>query len=143
MVIETIIIYLLSLLGIIAGFIVSMIAVEELKSGRRYFPLIKKIILLIIAILISFYFLKEKVFVGLFIWILTLISLLFIETKIKIKKSVIEVGYYLSFLFVMISFEILQFTKNATFNFASLIMMYGILVGTQLHIKLILSNDKK
>ena len=121
-----ILILLFSLTGIIFGLILALIAPEELRAGKKYFLLLKKIIFIVIFFLINYYlYLAENYYVLIPFTILGIV--LFIIEFMQIKP-IYELSNYL--IFVIPYF----FVTNNKFHLllATLIFLYGLPTGTLL-----------
>ena len=117
---------LFSLTGIIFGLILAFIAPEELKIGKKYFLLLKRIIFVLIFFLINYYlYLAENYYLLIPFTILAVV--LFIIGFVQ-KKPIYELFNYL--IFVVPYF----FVTDNQFKLllATLIFLYGLPTGTLL-----------
>ncbi|MBW2977455.1 hypothetical protein KY331_01295 [Candidatus Woesearchaeota archaeon] len=112
---------LITFLGLFVGFILALIAKEELKPGKHYFILLQNLIFSLIIFFLLFYN-------DLMIWLSALIAFL---TFIFLRKSKVKpIATYLSLAVIF----------NAAFRnrlsvfilIASLIFIYGIPIGSLL-----------
>jgi len=122
---------LISYLGLFAGFILAIIAKEELKAGKKYFILSQKIILLLIFIFLL-------VFIDLnYIIILLILAFILISLwKTYSEKEFNELPYIYAILAII--FYISSKTLNLFIIESSLIFLYGLPIGT-----LLTKKDKK
>jgi hypothetical protein len=121
-----ILVLLFSLTGILFGLILSLIAPEELRVGKKYFLLFKRIIFVLIFFLVNYYLYLEKNYYVLVPFTILAIVLFIIE--LKQKKSIYELLNYI--IFVVPYF----FVTENTFHLllAVLIFLYGLTAGTLL-----------
>lgn len=116
---------IISYFGLFVGFILAIIAKEELKQGKKYFIFLQKIILLLIFIFLLI-FIKLNYLLVLLILIFILIYIL----KNYLKKQFNELSYIyiiLSIIFYISSKELNLFVIES-----SLIFLYGLPTGTLL-----------
>lgn len=106
-------------MGIVSGIILAFIAKEELKQGKRYFVLMRNLLLaLIVVFLLYFYYINK--YLILIISVLLFLSL----SKINLKKDYIV--YWLT------GIVLLLVSKNKDFLLIEsiLIFLYGLPAGT-------------
>jgi hypothetical protein len=113
-------------LGLLVGFILAMMAKEEMKDGRRYFVFLQKLILLLVFVFLL-------VFIRLN-YILVLLILVFIVVYLLKRKN--ELVYIYMILGVI--FYLSSKTLNLFVIESSLIFLYGIPTGS-----LLTKRDKK
>ena len=113
---------LISYIGLFVGFILALIAKEELKAGKKYFVTLQKIILLLIFIFLLIF---ELSYIP-----LLLISIFIIIYLFKTKKSFNESLYI--YILLGIIFYLSSKTLNLFIIESSLIFLYGIPTGTLL-----------
>lgn len=121
----------ISYLGLFVGFILAIIAKEELKQGKKYFLFLQKVILLLIFIFLLL-FIKLNYILILLILVFVLIYIL----KNYLKKGFNELPYIyiiLSTIFYISSKKLDLFVIES-----SLIFLYGLPTGT-----LITKKDKE
>jgi hypothetical protein len=130
-------ILLISLLGFLFGIILSLIAPEELKPGKKYFFLLKHTLFLIILVNIIYFFIKQQEYLALII--LTIIYLTFIIIQFKPRNNYWEIPNYLIFL---VPYFLLN--QNPTFQLlqTTLIFLYGFPAGTILRFKIFQKQQK-
>lgn len=118
---------LLSFLGLLGGIILALIAPEELKPGRKYFYLLKRILFLVILIIVAYFlFSKNNVMAGI-IFTLLMITIFLIALK---KDSLwLELIFYLLIIIIYFQYEYFQTAL------ASLLFCYGMPLGTILKLK--------
>tara|TARA_Y100000310_G_C20271301_1_gene618156 strand:- start:88 stop:468 length:381 start_codon:yes stop_codon:yes gene_type:complete len=122
----TLLTLIFSLTGIFFGYLLTRIAPEELKSGRKYFVLIKRILFILISVFVSFYFIQyvsllvTLIFVVLFILVFVL--------QLKIKKTWTELFPFVIFLSSVIFYS----EQNFYLVLSSLMFIYGLPVGSLL-----------
>ena len=117
---------LFSLTGIIFGLILAFIAPEELKIGKKYFLLLKRIIFVLIFFLINYYlYLAENYYLLIPFTILAVV--LFIIGFVQ-KKPIYELFNYLNFVVPYFFVTDNQFKLLL----ATLIFLYGLPTGTLL-----------
>lgn len=108
-------------LGLLVGIILSFMAKEELKDGRKYFILLHNIILGFILFFILEFF-KVNVFLALFLP-LVLIIVLFYFNEIYKKSYVVYVLFGIVFYFSSKNINLLLIIS-------SLILFYGFLISS-------------
>ena len=115
---------LLSLLGIPSGYLLGLIAKEELETAKKYFTWIKRVLFILLSC-IALYFIQSN-----FLLIITIISstLLLIAT-FKTKKRLLEVLIYVEIITLGYILGGVVLT--------SLLFIYGLVVGLEIY------NDKK
>lgn len=110
-------------LGIIIGTLLAFIAPEELKPGIKYFSLMKKILMVAIALIFIYQYLTE-------VWLLLLMAVFvgyyFYLANFAKKESKEKMIYFLMGFILFLSYE------DATIFLvqASLIFLYGLPEGT-------------
>lgn len=104
--------------GLIIGFILSVIAKEELKPGKRYFLPLKTVLFFAVILITSFYYFNINFLISLFVLLLS--SVFFIE-RLQI------VLMYLSFSIIYI----VSYTNDGLhIIISSLIFFAGFPIGT-------------
>lgn len=111
---------LFSFSGIIFGYILGMMAVEELHDGKRYFLHSKKILFITILIISTFYFFQQNNYYGLTLFLLVGIVLFIIQLKRK--------DLWLEIL-PFILFGTVYFFIEVKLLMAILIFLYGFPIG--------------
>lgn len=114
---------IISYLGLFIGFLLAVIAKEELKPGKKYFIFLQKIILLLIFIFLV-------VFIDLnYILVLLILSFIIISV-FKRKKEFNELPY------IYIILSVIFFLSSKILNLfiieSSLIFLYGLPTGSLL-----------
>jgi len=112
---------LIAYIGLFIGFILAIIAKEEIKPGKKYFILLQKIILLLIFIFLLL-FINLKYVVVLLILAFILISIL------RTKKEFNELPYI--YIILAIIFYLSSKNLNLFIIESSLIFLYGVPIGT-------------
>ena len=115
---------ILSLLGIPLGLLIASITKEELAAGKKYFKPIKEFLFLII-IAVAMIFLFENKLNFLIILILSIV--IYLTTKNK-NRYLAFIPY---FLFTLVYYLISD--PNQRVVIASIVFIYGLLVGTQFY----------
>ena len=141
MVTKTIYLFILSLFGVVCGFIVSMIAIEELKSGKKYFFYLKYALLFCISVFFIWQTVIFKQFITIAIYILLLIGIFLLNKKYHTLR--IEAAYYVLFFVSIIYLDVIGVSFNLLIVFATLIALYGFVPGTFLHIRLLEGKKRK
>jgi len=118
-------------IGLFMGFILVLMAKEEIKPGKKYFLFLQKAILSLIFILLV-------VFLGLnYIVILLLLACIIIYiTKNYLKKEFNDVIY--TYILLSVIFYLSSKNLNLFIIESSLIFLYGLPTGT-----LLTTKDKK
>lgn len=116
-------------LGLFIGFILAIIAKEEIKPGKRYFLLLQKIILLLIFIFLL-------IFIDLNYILVLLILAFIIIHLLKTKKEFKELPYI--YIILSIIFYLSSKKLNLFIIESSLIFLYGLPTGS-----LLTKKDKK
>jgi len=121
-----ILILLFSLTGIIFGLILALIAPEELKAGKKYFLLSKRIIFVLIFFLVNYYLYLAKNYYVLIPF--TILAIILFVLELTSQKKIYELFNY--FIFTIPYF----FSTENTFHLllAVLIFGYGFPLGTLL-----------
>jgi len=116
---------LLTLVGLLCGFLLALIAPEELVPGRKYFLLLKHFFFLVIATLLLYALVP--IYLYAFIPVLLVISF-YLLNEIKLKNPLFDLAYYPFFLlpFFVIADPVLQIIL------ATAIFLYGFPLGTLL-----------
>jgi len=113
---------LFSLSGIVLGYILGMLAVEELHDGKKYFLLVKRILFIAIILFSEFIFIKQNDL--LFLLPLLMAGIILFVILLKNKKNLyLEIISYL--LFIVTYFLIPEYKLLL----ATLIFLYGFPVG--------------
>ncbi len=108
-------------MGLFIGFILAIIAKEELKAGKKYFILLQKIILLLIFVFLL-------VFIELsYIPILLILAFILISI-LRSKKEFNELPYI--YIILAIIFYLSSKQLNLFIIESSLIFLYGLPIGT-------------
>ncbi len=115
---------LIALSGLLFGYLLTRIAPEELREGRKYFFLMKHILFILLFITINYYFAREKMFLPLLIFAFIMGGLF--VAGLKLSKQIIEIGNYV--IFTASYFIILQ--TGFQLLVASLVFLYGLPAGT-------------
>lgn len=111
--IKEIIIFLISFLGVVSGFVMAHFTKEELKPGKKYFEILKKILLIIIAFIVIY----ENISFSLEILIPFFFGIL---AGYIVKKEYLYFGIIL---------------KSNLYVLGSLIFIYGLPAGTKHYMK--------
>jgi len=116
---------LLTLVGLLCGFLLAFIAPEELAPGRKYFFLLKHFFFLFIAVLLLYALAPIHLYA--LIPILLVISF-YLLNEIKLKIIFFDLAYYPFFLLPLfiITDPVLQITL------VTAIFLYGFPLGTLL-----------
>lgn len=116
-------------LGLISGYIVAIIAKEELIAGKKYFLLLQGLFLTLMGILISYLFTSIQSYITLAIF-LTFI-LLFVITKnhfnIFLKEGLFLLGIIIFSLNIKDNVHLLILS--------SILFFYSLLAGTLIYLK--------
>jgi hypothetical protein len=115
---------LFSLSGFLFGLILSYIAPEELKPGKKYFLFIKRLLFILIFFTVNFFFYQQNQYVYLVPF--TIIALVLFVVELRNKSIYYEVPNYA--IFVIPYFLINNPTSNILLT--SLIFLYGLPAGT-------------
>ena len=115
---------LFSLLGIVIGYVLALIAPEELDNGMKYFRFIKQTIYLSIFALISFHFLSVN-FLSYFL-VFVFITIILFTILMKNHDLRFEFSVY-SFFFIP---YFLITDTNIQMLLVSLIFLYGFPLGS-------------
>ncbi len=122
---------LFSLTGILFGMILAKIALEELTPGKRYFRLMKEILLYGIILFSIFLFIYQKQYWWIIIPIIYLALYLLKIRKIKLLS--LEISNY-SFFIILSLIGVLFLTENQLQIIVPvLIFIYGFPSGTLLY----------
>jgi len=113
---------LIGLLGFVCGTILSYIAEEELKLGKIYFLLIKRIIFIIFSASVIYYFLSLSNHIAIVIFLP--VSIIMFIAEIKIKHKLFEILMYLFFITPAVVYVDIRLVA------ASLLFLYGLPAGT-------------
>lgn len=121
-------IILSSLTGFLFGMILSLIAPEELKPGKKYFLLIKRILFFLLFFTINFFFYQSNQYIYLVIFTIFALNLFVIELR---NKSI----YYEAFNYAI--FIIPYFLTSSSFHILlpSLLFLYGLPAGTLVRLR--------
>lgn len=115
---------LISYSGLFIGFILALIAKEELKAGKKYFIQLQKIILLLIFIFLI-------IFIKLNYTLFLLIFIIIIGLKKYGKKDFNELVYI--YIILGIIFYLSSKNSNLLAIESSLIFLYGLPTGSLLY----------
>jgi len=116
--------FLFSLLGIGVGYVLALIAPEELDSGKKYFIFTKQALYFSIFALISFHFLNVQLLSYFLVFVL--ITIILFTIQIKNNNQWLESSVY--FLFIVPYFLITN--VNIKILLISLIFLYGFPLGS-------------
>ncbi len=136
----SLVLFVLSLVGIAAGFLVAMIAIEELRSGKKYFKYLKYGILVLISIFVIWQMIILHAYLAIALFVIVLIGIVTIDTKKK--KLRIESLYYVLFLGLFLYFGMQDVARDIQTIFATLVSLYGLVFGTHLHIRVLEGKQK-
>ncbi len=114
---------IVSYLGLFIGFILAIVAKEELKQGKKYFIFLKKMILLLIFIFLL-------LFIELNYILILLILAFIIIYLLKTKKEFNESPYI--YIILSVVFYLSSRKLNLFIIESSLILLYGLPTGTLL-----------
>jgi hypothetical protein len=125
---------LFSLTGFFFGLILSFIAPEELKPGKKYFLFIKRIIFLLLFFTVNFFFYQS----GQYFYLIpfTIIALILFVMGFRNKSIYYEIPNYL--LFVIPYF--LNNNQILHLLLPSLLFLYGLPAGTLARKRLVTSK---
>lgn len=127
-IISEILILLFSVSGIIWGYVLGLIAPEELGKGKKYFVLIKRIILGLILILLDYQWYALKEYLLLIIFSIMIIFLFLMEMIFVAKRKVYQLLIY---SLILVSFFLIS-DLDFMLILASLIFLYSLVSGTLL-----------
>ncbi|MBS3124124.1 hypothetical protein J4437_05840 [Candidatus Woesearchaeota archaeon] len=133
---------LVSLLGLVLGFVLAYLAPEEIVTGRKYILGVKTLINLIIIIII-FYSLRGNLILAIPLLILSLILLL---VNIVSKNKYMDGINYLYFSGAYIIMQIIppfEFNQQYKMLLLSLIFIYGLPTGSLLWEKITTTKKRK
>ncbi len=123
---EKIILTAIALSGIFFGFLLTFIAPEELKAGKKYFLILKRLIF-VSVIFVNIYFLYlQKEMVNLII--ITVVGSILLFFDFMIKERYYQIFNYIYFLGIVYLFN----TGISIHLMYSLIFIYGLPTGTLL-----------
>ncbi len=122
------VIFLFSVSGIIWGYLLALIAPEELTKGKKYFVLVKRIILGLMIVLVNYYLYLLKEYLFLIIFTLLIIFLFLMEVVFVPKRKVYELLIY---SLILSSFFLIS-DSDFRLILASLIFLYSLVSGTLL-----------
>lgn len=114
------ILFLVSLLGLIAGYILSFITPEEVMAGKKQLSFFRYFLLLSITVCAIFY-LQNLLFSLIFVFL----TLSFVFLQQKFKSRYWEIAFYAIFL---LTFLVL----GRNLLFVSLVFLYGLPTGSLL-----------
>jgi len=132
---------LFSLTGFLFGFILSLISPEELKPGKKYFLLIKKILFYSIILFSFFLFIYFKNYYFASIPLIYLILSLIIIRKQKIFLE--EIFNYSFFIVIYLLFLAVKLQNNILIILPSLVFLYGLPSGTLARLRIIEKHERK
>lgn len=112
---------LISLTGLLFGYILTYIAPEELKPGKKYFIWMKRVIFVVIVALVAYQLLSQWLWGISFL----IIGILLFVINLKKYNLFLEIFNYLLFI-------IPYFFIDEKLILASLIFLYGLPAGTSL-----------
>jgi hypothetical protein len=110
---------ILALLGILCGILLTYIAPEEIKTGKKYFVWLKRIVY-ILLLLVMVYLLTARI---MFLVIFLLLGILLFVVSLKSKNKYLELPIYLLFIVALLIVEQQALP-------ASLLFIYGLPTGT-------------
>ncbi|MBS3166210.1 hypothetical protein J4444_03750 [Candidatus Woesearchaeota archaeon] len=113
---------LIGLLGFVCGISLAYIAEEELKLGKIYFSLVKRIIFIIFSASLIYYFFSLSNYVAIALFLP--VSIIMFIAEIKIKRKMFEIVIYLGFIIPAILYADIRLVA------ASLLFLYGLSAGT-------------
>jgi len=137
----TLLLFILSLLGIGAGFLIAMIAIEELNSGKKYFKYLKYAILCFISIFVVWQTIIAQEFIALTIYFLVMIGIFFLDVHTQTLR--VELAYYALFCASLLFLNSIAVSFSLQIVFATLLALYGFVPGTFLHIRLLEGKMRK
>lgn len=125
---------IVSLLGVVVGFIVSMFALEELEAGQKYFVWLKRLILILIFVCVNYQFLAT----GHFLVVLLFTGLIVILFTLELRKQLfkVEYGYYILFILAYVQMKLFLVDVDYLLILASLVFLYGLPLGSLVHLRL-------
>jgi hypothetical protein len=126
---------LFSLVGLIVGFIVSMFALEELEKGTKYFFFMKWVLLSLIFLTINYFFLDVGNYLLNVIFSLVFIVIFIVEMKNRSLAA--ELAYYFTFIAAYFVLALMAIIPEHLMILNVLVFLYGVPVGTLLHMKFI------
>ena len=120
----TILTLVVSYLGIVFGYILALIAPEELRAGRNLFKIGKFVMFLVVFLLVNYYLYLFSSFVMLGVFS-TLMIIMFVLELVYMKR-IYELFNYVIFTIPYI------IIGDDTFRlvFASVLFVYGLVAGT-------------
>jgi len=124
--INDVLILLFSLMGVVLGVILTLIAPEEIREGKKYFVLLKRFIFITIYLLVFVYLINQ-----IYLYPFVLFSVILFILDFKSNKKILYVLHYL----VFIPPYFLNTNQNFQLILASLIFLYGFPVGSLLRIE--------
>lgn len=145
-----IIVFLLSIIGILFGIALSRLAPEEMSSGKKYFLLLKRVLFAMIFAVVVFFAFKEKSFYLLSFFALFSCALFIFEFKYSYFKKDTSLRNdlkddlkedlkvrplkYIGCIYYLLLFSPYFLIQNNSFRLllASLIFLYGFPLGTLL-----------
>ncbi len=139
--INQILILLFSLTGFLFGLILSFIAPEELKPGKKYFILIKEILFYLIIFFSFFIFIYFKNYYFILIPLIYLIlNLILVKKKKYLLEEILNYSFFILYLILLI---IISLKSNLSLILPSLIFFYGLPSGTLARLRLIEKQEAK
>ncbi len=134
---------LVSLLGLLLGFVLAYLASEEVLVGRKKILIFKTVIHLVI-ILVIFYSLRGNLLLAIPLLIVSLV--LFLLT-ISIQKTTLEIINYILFTAAYVILQIVPQMQESNLSYnlllLSLIFIYGLPTGSLLWKKIITTKKRK
>ncbi len=130
-------------IGLIVGLILSYVAFEELEYGREYFHLAKRMIMLLFFIAAGVLFLMKSLYFLGAMFLVVSIVILYLELVAHYELTKLDLLYYLFFLGVYFILFYNGMQKEESEILVSLIFLYGVPVGTLLHLSYIEYQTRK
>ncbi len=129
---------LIALSGLFFGYILTLIAQEELSFGKKYFILVKRLIFLIITLVVLIFFWRNWMYFSLFL----IVSMSVFSLQLNYAYWWMEL---LNYSLLMGSYLVMEFIVDADISskllIASLIFLYGLPAGTLIFSKLLQTNS--
>ena len=126
---------LFSLTGLVVGFIVSMFALEELEKGMKYFFFLKWVLLSLIFLTINYFFLDIGNYLLNCIFSIVFVVIFIVEMKNRSLAA--ELAYYVVFIAANFILILMSILPEYLLVLNVLVFLYGVPVGTLLHMKFI------
>lgn len=126
--ISEILIFLFSVSGIIWGYVLGLIAPEELGKGKKYFIWVKRIILGLVLVLVDYQWYGLREYLLLIVFSIIIIFLFLMEMVFVTKRKVYQLLIY---VLILVSFFLIS-DLDFRLILASLIFLYSLVSGTLL-----------